>query len=185
MFRNNGNGTFTRVAPSAWPEFWRPLNRVDRHGCAAGDVNRDGRTDYECAVGRTLANQVKTAPNDNELWLQQRDGGFTDVGTAWGVGDPRGRGSNRRCSSTRTETASKTFTSRTSCPDQTTQMGASVVRQVLPERRGNSVGLGAAVRSRPVLGRGDVRPEGGFQPGWLAGHLRVRCRRRERADESS
>ena len=92
MFRNNGNGTFTRVAPSAWPEFWSPMNRVDRHGCAAGDVNRDGRTDYYCAVGRTLANQVKTAPNDNELWLQQQDGRFTDVGTAWGVGDPRGRG---------------------------------------------------------------------------------------------
>ena len=92
LFRNDGDGTFTWVAQAAWPEFWPPRNRIDRHGCAAGDVDRDGRTDFYCTVGRTLANQVKTAPDDNELWIQQPDGSFTDVGTEWGVGDPRGRG---------------------------------------------------------------------------------------------
>lgn len=91
MYRNDGDGTYTRVAPSAWPnkngDYW-----VDRHDCAPGDPNRDGRTDYYCAIGRTGNNIVKTDPNDNELWLQQPDGGFVDVGTAWGLGDPRGRG---------------------------------------------------------------------------------------------
>lgn len=92
LFRNDGNGTFTRVAPTAWPEFWPPMNRLDRHGCAPGDVDGNGRMDYYCTIGRTLANQVKTASNDNELWIQQPGGGFTDVGSTWLVGDPRGRG---------------------------------------------------------------------------------------------
>ena len=91
LYRNDGDGTYTRVAASAFPnqngDVW-----VDRHDCAPGDPNRDSRTDYYCAIGRTGNNLVKTDPNDNELWLQQPDGGFVDVGTAWGLGDPRGRG---------------------------------------------------------------------------------------------
>jgi FG-GAP-like repeat len=86
LFRNDG-GIFTRVDPTAWPA------RVDRHDCAwAADVNGDGRADQYCTVGRTAANNVKDATHDNELWLQQADGTFLDRGTAWGLGDPYGRG---------------------------------------------------------------------------------------------
>jgi hypothetical protein len=85
LFRNDG-GVFTRVAPTLWPA------RVDRHRCAWADVNVDGRLDMYCTVGRTAANNVKDATHDNELWLQQSGGSFTDVGTVWGVGDPYGRG---------------------------------------------------------------------------------------------
>ncbi len=91
LYRNDGDGTYTRVAAAAFPskngDVW-----IDRHDCAPGDPNRDGRTDFYCAIGRTGNNLVKTDPNDNELWLQQPDGGFVDMGTAWGLGDPRGRG---------------------------------------------------------------------------------------------
>jgi hypothetical protein len=43
-------------------------------------------------VGRLQKNNVKVDPFDNELWLQSEDGSFTDMATAWGVGDPYGRG---------------------------------------------------------------------------------------------
>ena len=64
----------------------------DRHNCAWGDANDDGLLDVFCSVGRQKANNVKPADEDDELWLQGADGSFSDVGTAWGVGDPRGRG---------------------------------------------------------------------------------------------
>jgi hypothetical protein len=85
LFRNDG-GVFTRVDATLWPA------RVDRHDCAWADVNLDGLLDMYCTVGRTAANNVKDATHDNELWLQQSGGNFTDVGTAWGLGDPYGRG---------------------------------------------------------------------------------------------
>jgi hypothetical protein len=85
LWRNDG-GVFTRVNPTAWPA------RKDRHDCAWGDANVDGRLDMYCTVGRTGANIVKDDARDNELWLQQPDGTFVDRGTAWGVGDPYGRG---------------------------------------------------------------------------------------------
>jgi hypothetical protein len=53
-----------------------------------GDVNGDQRPDFYCTVGRTEFNIIKSANLDNELWLQCRDGRFTDVGTAWGVENP-------------------------------------------------------------------------------------------------
>ena len=86
LWRNNG-GTFEKASPSAWPP------RPDRHNCAWGDVNQDGRLDVYCTVGRLKNNYVKVAPRpDNELWIQQEDGSFVDVGTDWGLGDPFGRG---------------------------------------------------------------------------------------------
>ena len=85
LWRNDG-GIFTRVNPAGWPA------RKDRHDCAWGDANADGRADLYCTVGRTKANIVKDDLRDNELWLQQPDGSFVDQGTAWGVGDPYGRG---------------------------------------------------------------------------------------------
>jgi hypothetical protein len=91
LYRNNGDGTFVRVASAAFP-MSGASGAIDRHDCADGDANHDGRTDYYCAVGRTGSNHVKNANWDNELWIQQPDGSFSDVGTAWGVGDPYGRG---------------------------------------------------------------------------------------------
>lgn len=85
LWRNDG-GSFTRISPAAWP------TRVDRHDCAWGDANHDGRLDAHCTVGRTGANNVKDSSHDNELWLQQADGTFVDQGTEWGIGDPYGRG---------------------------------------------------------------------------------------------
>jgi hypothetical protein len=85
LWRNDG-GVFTRVNRKAWPA------RKDRHDCAWGDANVDGRLDMYCTVGRTGANIVKDDARDNELWLQRPNGKFVDRGTQWGVGDPYGRG---------------------------------------------------------------------------------------------
>jgi hypothetical protein len=62
---------------------------ADRHGCAAGDVNADGRTDLYCMLGGDGGEGVKS----NELWIQQPDGTFAaNQAAAWGVDDPFGRG---------------------------------------------------------------------------------------------
>ena len=92
LLLNDQDGTFSRPAASvsAWPK--QTSKYVDRHSCSWADVNADGLTDTYCAVGRTLANWVKGADYDNELWLQQPDGSFIDRGTRKGVGDPYGRG---------------------------------------------------------------------------------------------
>jgi hypothetical protein len=91
LFTNDGTGHYRRLASGAWPTF-DPVSglRVDRHQCAWGDVDLDGRPDAYCAAGRTGHNVVKTGM-DNELWLQRSPGVFTDVGTDWGVGDVCGR----------------------------------------------------------------------------------------------
>jgi hypothetical protein len=93
LWRNDG-GHFTAVqnlpAQAIWPNGL--IGQVDRHGCAWGDVNSDGRPDIYCTVGRTGFNLIKPADLDNELWLQGADGTFRDVGSQWGVGDPYGRG---------------------------------------------------------------------------------------------
>jgi len=82
----NTDGAFTRASSSAWAK------RPDRHNCAWGDANHDSRLDVFCTVGRLKANNVKIDATDNELWLQQPDGSFIEVGTTWGIGDPYGRG---------------------------------------------------------------------------------------------
>jgi len=91
LFRNEGNGTYTRVAAAAWPKL-DPVSGLnpDRHECAWADVDGDGRPDAYCGAGRTGNNVVKTGM-DNELWLQRNPGVFTDVGTQWGLGDVCGR----------------------------------------------------------------------------------------------
>lgn len=90
LWRNDGNGTYTRAAASAWPRVNSDRKIPDRHYCAWADVDRDGRLDSYCGVGRGGANAVKTG-KDNELWLQSAPGQFTDVGTQWGLGDVCGR----------------------------------------------------------------------------------------------
>ena len=92
LFRNNGNGTYTRVALNAWPRINSQGGIVDRHDCAFADVDGNGLPDAYCSSGRNQNNYVKGAARDNELWLQTSVGNFTDVGTQWGVGDWCGRG---------------------------------------------------------------------------------------------
>jgi len=96
LWHNDGDGTMSWVARSAWPEYgYRPDGsraRVDRHASAWGDIDGNGLIDAYTTVGRTGQNNIKDATHDNELWLQGPVGMFTDVGTEKGVGDPYGRG---------------------------------------------------------------------------------------------
>ena len=90
LFRNDGNGRFTHVlagqfvsrSPTGAP-------RNDRHGCAWGDVNNDGRSDLFCTMG---ANHGMSTDKANELWIQQLAGGFVNQAAAYGVTDPLGVG---------------------------------------------------------------------------------------------
>jgi hypothetical protein len=63
-------------------------DRVDRHNCSAGDVNRDGLTDIFCEKGA----QIGTAMKWNELWIQGPEGEWTDRAHDYGVEDIWGRG---------------------------------------------------------------------------------------------
>jgi len=78
IYRNRGDGTFKLV---------QSFPRVDRHGCAAGDVSGDGRPDLYCSTGANYGTDVKA----NELWVQTRTG-WADKAIAERVGDPFGRG---------------------------------------------------------------------------------------------
>jgi hypothetical protein len=60
----------------------------DRHGCAAADVNADGRTDLYCMLGADGGEGAK----QNELWIAQPDGSYANDAARWGVTDPYGRG---------------------------------------------------------------------------------------------
>jgi FG-GAP-like repeat len=91
IWRNRGNGRYRWVARHAFPSENSQGRFIDRHNCDWADVDRNGRTDVYCSAGRTESNVVKH-DRDNELWLQGRHGRFREVGTAWRVGDPCGRG---------------------------------------------------------------------------------------------
>src|SRR5262245_15425534 len=88
LWRNDGHGVYTQAY--AWPRVNADGKIPDRHDCDWADVDRDGRPDAYCAAGRSGGNNVKNGM-DNELWLQRSPGQFTDVGTAWGIGDVCGR----------------------------------------------------------------------------------------------
>ncbi len=101
LYRGLGAGQFVTdaVTASAWPrrqlpsaDFPKPAV-IDRHDCSFGQFTQQtGPLDVYCANGRTLENVAKTGDRDNELWVQQADGSFVDIGTAQGLGDPYGRG---------------------------------------------------------------------------------------------
>lgn len=78
---HNDQGHFSLVPH---PEF--KLN--DKHGCAWGDVNNDGLVDIYCLLGADKG----TGAKNNELWMQQPDGSFVNMGKLAGVGDLYGRG---------------------------------------------------------------------------------------------
>lgn len=96
--RNNGDGTFTRVAATSSPATTimpRPTEQgglVDRHGCAWADFDRNGLQDLYCAAGRYQSNRYKTEGINNELFLQGPVGTFREAATASGVAEPCTRG---------------------------------------------------------------------------------------------
>jgi PKD repeat protein len=91
LFRNDGDGTYTWVAREAWPRL-KPNGRIpDRHDCTFSDFDHNGFVDSYCSAGRNQSNLVKNGI-ENELWLQESAGSFSDRGVAWGVGDVCGRG---------------------------------------------------------------------------------------------
>lgn len=90
LFSNDGDGTYTRIAPTAWPKVNAAGRIPDRHDCAWADVDRDGRMDAYCTAGRGSNNPVKYG-RENELWLQRTPGQFIEVGAQWGVGELCGR----------------------------------------------------------------------------------------------
>ncbi|MGI8805546.1 MAG: FG-GAP repeat domain-containing protein [Thermoleophilaceae bacterium] len=79
LYRNQRDGTFSRAVVG---------NRRDRHDCVFGDVNRDGREDFYCAIGGGKGRRL----NSNELWIQRPDGGFENRADRYDVTDRRGRG---------------------------------------------------------------------------------------------
>jgi hypothetical protein len=62
---------------------------ADRHGCTAGDVNGDGLVDLYCMIG---ADRGTSQSKQNELWIANGDGTYSDRAASRGVADPTGRG---------------------------------------------------------------------------------------------
>jgi hypothetical protein len=77
----NRRGTFVAAASD-------PLPATDRHGCAAADIDRDGRPEAYCAVGAARGAKMKT----NELWIGLASSDPRQVAALWGVDDTLGRG---------------------------------------------------------------------------------------------
>jgi hypothetical protein len=81
LFRGLPDGTFVDSNVGTFP-------RRDRHGCATGDFNGDGRPDIYASIGACAG--TCTAPK--ELWIQTADGRFVDRAAQFGITDPGGRG---------------------------------------------------------------------------------------------
>ena len=81
LFRGKRNGTFVETNIGTFP-------RRDRHGCATGDFNGDGRPDIYASIGACQG----TCSANKELWIQQADGTFVNRADQFGVTDPGGRG---------------------------------------------------------------------------------------------
>jgi hypothetical protein len=84
LFRGKPDGTFVETNVGTFPS---GLLR-DRHGCATGDFNGDGRQDIYVSIG--ACEGTCTAPK--ELWIQTADGSFVDRAAQFGIDDPGGRG---------------------------------------------------------------------------------------------
>jgi hypothetical protein len=91
LWSNNGDGTYTWVARNAWPRLKANGRQPDRHDCGFADFDHNGLVDAYCSAGRNESNLVKIGV-ENELWLQDSVGAFSEHGVAWGVGDVCGRG---------------------------------------------------------------------------------------------
>lgn len=62
--------------------------RTDRHGCAAGDLDRDGQPEIVCAIGGNHGLGIRS----NEVWLNPLSTIATNQAEAMGLIDPLGRG---------------------------------------------------------------------------------------------
>ena len=83
LWRNNGDGSFTDVAPFLLPA----LEESDAHGAAWADFDRDGDLDlFEC-VGAEMG----TGVGPNLLWKNNFPLPFTDVARVTGLSFPSGR----------------------------------------------------------------------------------------------
>jgi hypothetical protein len=81
LFRGRRNGTFARTNRATFP-------RRDRHGCATGDFNGDGRPDIYASTGGCEG----TCAARKELWIQSPHGTFVDRASRFGIADAGGRG---------------------------------------------------------------------------------------------
>jgi len=81
LFQGLPNGQFVPVDVRTFP-------LRDRHGCATGDFNGDGRPDIYGSIGACMGQCL--APK--ELWIQTNDGNFVDRAQQFGIADPGGRG---------------------------------------------------------------------------------------------
>lgn len=86
LWRNNGDGTFTDVAPTMFSVY----DRADSHGAAWGDYDGDGDLDLMECVGA----QSGTGLGPNRLWRNDYPGPFVDVAAAVGLDDPAARSRN-------------------------------------------------------------------------------------------
>lgn len=77
LYQNNGNGSFNDVANIAGVD-----DSGDGVGCAWADFDNDGYIDIF----------VSNRPGQNRLYLNNRDGTFTDITSSAGVSDPIGNG---------------------------------------------------------------------------------------------
>jgi FG-GAP-like repeat len=84
LFRGNPDGTFVETNVGTFPGGLRR----DRHGCATGDFNDDGRPDIYVSIGTCGG----TCTFPKELWIQTADGSFVDRAAEFGITDPGGRG---------------------------------------------------------------------------------------------
>jgi hypothetical protein len=60
---------------------------MDRHGCAWGEANSDGRIDLYCAQGADMGQ----GKGPNQLFIAT-DNGYREVAGSYGIADPLGRG---------------------------------------------------------------------------------------------
>lgn len=85
QLRVNGKDTFSRFDGKV---DWQPgPKKTDRHACAWGEANRDGRPDLYCTQGADMG----TGNGPNRLYVRTSRG-FNERGHAYGVTDPLGRG---------------------------------------------------------------------------------------------
>ena len=84
LFRGRPEGAFVETNVETFPSG----PRYDRHGCATGDFNGDGRPDIYASIGTCAG----TCTRPKELWIQTSDGTFVDRAAQFGITDPGGRG---------------------------------------------------------------------------------------------
>lgn len=83
LFQSQGDGFYEERFPRA---LWQ--KGFDRHGCAWGEANGDGRPDIYCLRGADKGNGIGA----NQLFIQTGNLSFEDRASGSGASNPRGRG---------------------------------------------------------------------------------------------